>query len=347
MNVLRNPPTIKTILTHAGFWVLYVVLEYLANMYHIPPYRRYRFIITTLLTLPFLLLPTYFLALYAVPRLLLTRRILAFSLSVILVCVFVFVARLKWFEITNHMIHDVFVRMPIQKVFKNLIRDYSFVALATCLYIINDWRKKEHQTVLLTKAKAASDLALLKQQLQPHFLFNTLNNIYSLVLDNERTSELAAESILKLSRLMEFLVYRANDTDVLLADELLLVNDYLDLEKLRYDTNLRLSVHVTNIPKHLRVSPLMILPFIENCFKHGGIGPTGHFEIVLNVNYVDGQLHIHVENSKPNRNKENALIGVGIPNLRERLNLIYPNRHTLQISDTDDRYSVLLVITGL
>lgn len=324
------------------FWLLYMATEYIANLPHLSGVEHIYQLRAILLTIPILAIPTYVYVYYGIPKLLKENKIVLFIILILLSAVFVLVARLKWLEIVNYINYGYSGKMPVTKVFKNVIRDYAMIALAICIYIIADWRRKSALNEAFIKEKAATDLELLKRQLHPHFLFNTLNNIYSLALKN---SDNTGESILKLSRLLEFLVYRSNDNLIALKEELELINNYIDLEKLRYGDQLKIEFDTKNIHPTVQISPLMILPFVENCFKHGGKNKEGVFWIHMNVNLHNNTLEVFLKNSKPHRKKSAAKpAGIGLENCRKRLDLAYRDAYKLQIEDSLHYFEVKLFI---
>lgn len=288
------------------------------------------------------MLPTYFIAWYVVPRYLKSSRWHVFVLWVLVVAVFVFFARLKWEEMLIYLQSGERFDMPVNKLLKNIIRDYAIIALAVCINIIGDYRKNQRQNEQLAKAKAEAEIKLLKGQLHPHFLFNSLNNIYSLAL---MKSDLTADSILKLTELLDYLVYRANLDKVALSKEVQLLENYVDLEKLRYGEKLNVEMDIALHNDGVQVAPLILLPFAENCFKHGGPGADGLFRIRIKLHSDDQRLHFEITNSKKKRRENNPVNGgVGLENIRQRLTLLYPNRHKLNISDEAETYGVKLVI---
>lgn len=333
---------IKALSIHLLFWMLYVALEYFANLMHKRPGESLRFIQETFLSLPALMLATYFIAGYVVPRFLKTSKWPLFVFWVFVVAVFVFFARIKWAELVNYLESDRYFKMPVDKMLKNIIRDYSIIALAVCMYIIGDYRKKQQLNEQLIKAKAEAEIKLLKGQLHPHFLFNSLNNIYSLAL---MKSDLTADSILKLTELLDYLVYRANMDKVALSKEVDLLQNYVDLEQLRYGEKLKIESEIAIRNAAIQVTPLILLPFAENCFKHGGVGQDGLFRINILLIADDKKLVFHLTNSKK-KNREKAAVngGVGLENIRKRLTLLYPDRHQLRIDNQPDQYSVRLEI---
>ncbi len=332
----------KTIAIHLLFWALYILSEYLANLMHMRPGNVWPFFRAELLSLPALMLGTYFIALVAVPKFLKKGQWYWFVLSLLVVGAVVFFARIKWLEVVNYLEHQEYWKVPVSKVLKNIIRDYSIIALAVCIYIIGDYRRKQKLNEELAKAKAEAEIKLLKGQLHPHFLFNSLNNIYSLAL---MKSDLTADSILKLTELLDYLVYRANMEKVALSKEVQLLRNYVDLEKLRYGDKLKVDLDFDLENENLMVAPLILLPFAENCFKHGGAGEDGFFKIKMQLKANGKTLVFDIANSKKNGRKNNHVNGgVGLENIRKRLTLLYPGRHELHIGDSPERYEVNLKI---
>ncbi len=343
MGMKFQSPPLRTVLVHLAFWVVYVISEYFANLMHLRASGHGRFFRSMLLSLPVLVMATYFIALFAVPRFLKTERWGFFSLSLLAVAIFVLYGRVKWLELLNYLENPAHAyQVPVTKVLANVIRDYAIIALAVCIYIIGDYRRKQQANVQLVKSKAEAEIKLLKGQLHPHFLFNSLNNIYSLALVK---SDLTADSILKLTELLDYLVYRANMDKVLLSKEVQLLHNYIGLEQLRYGDHLRIETDIAVQNDNLQVAPLLLLPFAENCFKHGGPGLDGLFHVDLQLHADHQQLIFRVSNSKKNGQSGNRHAGgVGLQNIRQRLALLYPGRHQLAIDNQPNRYSVHLVI---
>lgn len=332
---------VKTILIHILLWVIYVLSEYIANLPHLAGDEHLRFLVATLLSLPVLVIPTYLVAWYGVPNYLKKDKVLFFVIFLLIAALAVLYGRIKWLELVNYIHYDYVGSMPASKVLKNVIRDYAVIALAVCIYIIDDWKKKEKENERLIVAKAKSDLELLKRQLHPHFLFNTLNNIYSLALKNLDPSDQTVESILKLSRLLEYLVYQSGEETVPFKQEIALVKNYIDLERLRHGDELYLEIDFGEINDNILTAPLIMLPFVENCFKHGGKNRNGTFWIRIDIKVFSNHLTVHISNSKrvlrkqPQKEK-----GVGLKNIRERMEILYPGTYQLNIEDTEELFTV-------
>lgn len=331
----------KTVAIHLLFWMLYVVAEYFANLMHLRAEERLRFFRSMALSMPILVFSTYFIALFAVPRFLKTERWGFFVLSLFVVAVFVFYGRIKWLEFLNYFDHQYY-KVPVAKVLSNIIRDYSIIALAVCIYIIGDYRRERRANIELVKSKAEAEIKLLKGQLHPHFLFNSLNNLYSLALVK---SDMTADSILKLTELLDYLVYRANMDKVALVKEVQLLNNYIGLEQLRYGEHLHIETDIVVKNDQLLVAPLLLLPFAENCFKHGGPAKDGLFRVSIRMCAGEEQLEFEIVNSKKDTltGKKKAG-GVGLANIQQRLSLLYPGRHKLYIDQQPDSYRVKLQI---
>ena len=129
-----------------------------------------------------------------------------------------------------------------------------------------------------------------------------------------------------------------------LSKEVELLKSYLDLEQLRYGEKLQLNVEFSEINEQIKVSPLILLPFVENCFKHGGVSPNGVFWINLKLKVYDNKFVFNIENSKKKKNNNSVNGGVGLQNIQQRLELIYPKNHRLEIEDNEDFFSVRLEV---
>lgn len=311
-------------------------------MMHLRPGTYWNFFRATLLSLPALMLATYVIAWYIVPRFLADNKWPVFLAWVVLAGTFLFFARLGWQYLVNYMEGSYYGPVPPSKMLKNIIRDYSIVALAVCIHIIGDYRHKQKLNQQLAASKMEAEIKLLKGQLHPHFLFNSLNNIYSLALVR---SELTADSILKLTELLDYLIYRANQEKVPLSEEVELLENYIGLEQLRYDDRLQIDTDLKVAAGKIPVAPLILLPFAENCFKHGGLSDDGIFRVKVYLRADEDGLDFRIYNSKkPHRSSIATTGGIGLENIRQRLTLLYPGRHSLEIRDRNKVFEVELQI---
>jgi sensor histidine kinase YesM len=214
--------------------------------------------------------------------------------------------------------------------------------IAAAIKLMKYWYVKEQRNLQLQKENAESQLQLLKAQVHPHFLFNTLNNIYSYT---QNTSPVASRLITRLSDLLRFILYETNQPLVPLSKELQMMQDYIDLEKIRYGNKLDLHISLPDKTSDLYIAPLLLLPLIENCFKHGTSNVLEQPWISLQINLQGRQMHMKLLNGKINEpRKEGPPLGIGIQNVEKRLNLLYPDKHDFLITNDEEVFIVNLKI---
>lgn len=188
-----------------------------------------------------------------------------------------------------------------------------------------------------------SELAFLKNQINPHFFFNTLNNIYSLIGSSKTDSR---EAVLKLSKLMRYLLYESEQGKTLLSQEISFMGNYIDLMKLRTSDKVKLNVDFPESVGEITIEPLLFIPFIENAFKHG-ISYREKSFIDISMELTGSGIIFRCSNSM-HKGQEDPVNtnhkGIGLENVKKRLNLLFPAKHELKINQTDDRYDVTLEI---
>ena len=214
--------------------------------------------------------------------------------------------------------------------------------IAAAIKLMKYWYVKEQRNLQLQRENAESQLQLLKAQLHPHFLFNTLNNIYSYT---QNTSPVASKLITRLSDLLRFILYETNQPLVPLSKELQMIRDYIDLEKIRYGNKLDLHISLPEKTNDLVIAPLLLLPLIENCFKHGTSKIIEQPWVSLQITLQGRQMHMKLLNGKLNEpKKEGQPLGIGIRNVEKRLNLLYPDKHQFDVTNDDEVFIVNLAI---
>ena len=218
---------------------------------------------------------------------------------------------------------------------------FFFTGTSTAIKIIKNWFQQQQESQALEKSSMQSELKFLKSQINPHFLFNTLNNLYALTL---KKSDNAPEIVIKLSEMMRYMLYECNERRVPLNKEIKYIQNYLDLEKLRQGDRIDISFEWNGMVGDQKIAPLMFIPFLENSFKHGansGIN-RGYVHIKMDIN--DKDLTFKISNSKPPPvpNPGRKVGGIGLMNVERRLNLIYPNAYDLDILNEPNEYSVKL-----
>jgi sensor histidine kinase YesM len=215
--------------------------------------------------------------------------------------------------------------------------------LAAAIKLMKYYYIKEQRNLQLQKEKAEAQLQLLKAQVHPHFLFNTLNNIYS---HTQGSSPVASKLVMGLSDMLRFMLYEGNQSLVPLSKELKMVQDYIYLEKIRYDDHLDVHIDLPADTDDLHITPLLLLPLVENCFKHGTSNMLEQPWLSLHIHLEDTIMHMKLINGKPagTSKKTDNYPGIGINNVRTRLELLYPGKHVLHITDDAEVFIVNLQI---
>ena len=224
-----------------------------------------------------------------------------------------------------------------------MLNGIYLLGLATAVKFLKDWLAQRQQLQEIEKQQVATELAFLKSQVNPHFFFNTLNNLYSLTLQK---SDLAPEVVLKLSGLMSYMLYDSGAALVPLDQEVSMLESYIALEKLRFGSRLSLHFEKTGIGNgSTRIPPLILLAFVENSFKHGMSRITGDGLINISLLVKPGELLFQIDNpiwsDHPGRAEKN---GIGLQNVVRRLDLLYGPRYHLHLSETVDHFHVTLKI---
>jgi LytS/YehU family sensor histidine kinase len=214
--------------------------------------------------------------------------------------------------------------------------------IAAAIKLKKHWYIKEQRNLQLQKENVESQLQLLKAQVHPHFLFNTLNNIYSYT---QNTSPAAAKMVSGLSDLLRFMLYEGDQRVILLSRELKMVQDYISLEQIRYGNKLDIHLDLPENTHDLYIAPLLLLPLVENCFKHGTTDmleqPLINLQLTLDKNEMRMKLINGKVNESPVRQKTQ---GIGIANVQKRLSLLYPGKHEFVITNNAEVFVVNLRI---
>ena len=210
--------------------------------------------------------------------------------------------------------------------------------LATAIKLMKHWYVEGQKNIQLQKENIESQLQLLKAQVHPHFLFNTLNNIYS---KTQNIAPAASEMIFSLSDILRYMLYECNKAVVPLSQELVMIGEYMKLEKIRYGNKLELHVDLPENTQGYFIAPLLILPFVENCFKHGTSHMLEQPWINLTITIDKGIMNLKLLNSKSSVSTPGGH-GIGIENVKKRLALLYPGKHQLVIQEEDEIFIVTL-----
>ncbi|QKJ29793.1 histidine kinase [Mucilaginibacter mali] len=215
------------------------------------------------------------------------------------------------------------------------------MALSIAIGTVQQWQSTEQRVVKAEAEKANAELSFLKAQINPHFLFNTLNNIYTLSVTN---SEHTSDSIMKLSNIMRYVTDEVSEDFVLLQDEINCVNDYIDLQRLRLGKKTKVNFKITGKISTQRIAPLILIPFVENMFKYGiskQEESTLDIELIAEAQTITLCCENRIFHNQP---KNPERVGVGIANTRQRLEYIYPKKHLLNIEEKNNIFKVKLTL---
>lgn len=221
---------------------------------------------------------------------------------------------------------------------------FAYIAVTTLIKGTRSWFllwKVRGELEVTEKQKAEFELQALKSQINPHFLFNTLNGIYSMSLNNDRR---LPGTILQLSALMRYFLYEVKDDYVPLSKELELLDNYISLQKLRLGEEMQSHIYINGKVIDQKIAPMLLVTFLENAFKHGSKTDVTEPFLILLINVDGGELNFLLENKieQPNNVEDRRYSGVGLNNIRRRLELLYPLKHSLEIKEQPDKFCVQL-----
>lgn len=225
-----------------------------------------------------------------------------------------------------------------------LTSNVFFIIMSTIFHIIVDWQRTQQNMNILALKTTQSELNFLKTQINPHFLFNTLNNLYAQTLTK---SDNAPETVLKLSEIMRYMLYDCNEAKVDLQKEVNYIYNYIALEKLRLSNQYLVNFNIQGDPSNYTISPLLFTPFIENAFKHGITKSIESGFIDINLLIESDYMTFTIKNSigqlsQPTSIRKERSGGIGLENVKRRLAILYPKQHELDVKQTDNNYQVIL-----
>lgn len=332
---------IQLFFIHFSLWALFYVFflfPFFFQLRQVPPNLPVRLVLTVVLF--------YFNYFFLVPRLLLKKNTALY----IVICVLLI-------AVAGLIIEFGFSPEPKGPPFppqgRGLGRPTGFIGplfiminLSTPIFISGllrlyvEWRKNEDLRKKVENEKVNSELQFLKTQLNPHFLFNSLNAIYSLSVKNSNNT---SEAIISLSELMRYMLYEADKDMVPLNKELEYIKNYVQLQRLRLSDSVNVHLKISGEDKGKEVPPLLFISFIENAFKYG-TDFKGATYVSINFLIEENIIHFKVENKIGVHRKNSKNSGVGLENIKNRLRLLYPDSHKLQITDDGETYLVELTL---
>ncbi len=335
----------QRIIWHLIFWIGYTV--FIATVYGSFEKDYGQRFIEVLIQLPLRIITAYFTVYILVMRILLKKKYLLFTFSFVFsILVFSILQRMVYYEITFPLYYKDFLKYPIfymPAMLKGIINLYTVSIALLSIKFLKQWYENQSIKQELEMEKAQAELKLLKAQIHPHFLFNTLNNLYALTL---KKSDLAPQVVLKLSHLLNYILYECNVRYVSLDKEIEMLKNYIELEKIRYGERLKIEFDIEGSLVGKSIAPLLLLPFVENSFKHGISGSLENpwIHIILQIN--EKELIFQIENTKEKNNKavHSYQEGIGLKNVKRRLELLHTGNYELTIEDKENTFFVLLSV---
>jgi two-component system LytT family sensor kinase len=350
---MKSGKIVLQVFIHIAAWTCFLMLPFA----FLPREREGSFIPPGYFSLYFVLINSFYIGFYylnyyiIIPKLLTRKKVIPFIIVSVLFLLF-----FGLFPRLYHYLSDTLQWLPpiVRRSTRprNLLPPllsagslaiFSMVfAISTGLQVVTQWFQTEQKNKEIENEKLHTELSFLKSQINPHFLFNTLNNIYSLAADNSRHT---AEAVMKLSSIMRYVLTEAKNDCVPVDKEIVFIRHYIELQKLRLTDKSSVEFSVDGDPVGKKISPLLFLPFVENAFKYG-VSTREISPIIILLKIEDKTIFFHVKNNKHNSTllKPAENTGIGINNSRRRLELLYQNRYTLNIDDNASTYTVNLKI---
>lgn len=249
---------------------------------------------------------------------------------------------LRFDRYLEFILADGFIGLLEPHKFSVLILDFIFmVSIPLAPKLVKSLLEDSLRRMKLERDNLAMELDFLKSQVSPHFLFNTLNNVYRM---SEKADPEAPGTILRLSNLVRYSLYESKHDKIQLSKEIEFIRNYINLAKLRYSDHVPITIQISEIDEPYKIIPLILIPFVENAFKHGPYRSRNNSWVDISLHVMEGQLFFSAANGTDNKVEKPLTGGVGLQNTRRRLELYYPNRHQLQTTEKKNSYHVDLVI---
>jgi len=304
---------------------------------------------TNLIGFPIHMALAYFNVYYLMPKLVYTQKYFLYTVSILTA---LFVMLLVKYNLTYYLVSsNVWPEGPVETntlslgyAAQTMIGEVYVISFFTAIKLTIDWLRESSRIHDLERRQLQTELRFLRSQVSPHFFFNTLNNIYSLTLEK---SDRAPEVILKLSDLMRYLLYATKKRQQDLTSEIECIQNYIDLERIRFDDSLKIDMNISGELNKCKIAPMLLIPLVENCFKHGASKNIGEMRINIDLDVAGSFMTFKIANTIPQANTSRNLPtragGIGLPNVKKRLELGYgKNDYNLSIFEEGNMFTVLL-----
>lgn len=349
MNYFKKTPSLShaPLVRHILFWL--VIYTYFIGTTNMENYSGYKEVIVHFSIYVFCQIIVAYTCLYLlIPRFLTQKKHVQFVIFLLLLMVVTFILFVGF--------HEYYFRPKYSKTDGTSVYNSSkifwekllslrifigksvIILTPVTLLVVVRFYKEQQNFLKLNEQKRTNELSVLKQQLNPHFLFNTLNNLYALCIDK---SDEAPEVILKLSEMLDYMLYGCNDQYVALQKEIELLNNYLALEKIRYGKRVTIQFK-KNMESNVKIAPLILLTFVENAFKHGVAQELKRAFIAIDITQKEDFIHARISNSIAENKVASNKTSIGISNVKKQLELLYLESYSLEISEENNLFHVYL-----
>ena len=329
---------LRRVIYHATFWLLLFAAWY---YFRYEDFRtRQQALLLIFIRVADLALMVYIVNYLLIPKLLYRKKYIVFGLAF-----FVIIATSSIFKI--YLLESIlspgqpfafFDRELKVRIYDNVIPHFLLVSTGAAFKLLLDHAQAQRRMGELAKEKAEAELGFLKSQINPHFLFNSLNSVYFLI-DKNNTD--ARNALHKFSDMLRYQLYEIKDQKIPIEKEIGFIRDYIDLQRLRREDNCLVKLNVDREVAGFSIEPLLLIPFVENSFKHLSNYSNGRMnEIFIDLSKINGNLSFKISNTMEGGRGEKG--GIGLPNVQRRLELLYPQRHALQARQQDGWYEVEL-----
>jgi sensor histidine kinase YesM len=280
---------------------------------------------------------------YLIPKLLLKnkrKKFIAFAFAAIVM--FFYVQLLLTLFLVVKLLQDGHRLFPemidVMMLFLNM---FFVVFAAIAIKFYKRWNEKDYREQQVRKEKVEAELQMLKAQINPHFLFNTLNSIYVLAM---KKSEQTANVVMKLSDILDYLLYKIDAPKIAVANEIQIIETYIELERIRFSDRVHINFTSCFKSKDIQIPPMLIIPFVENAFKHGVAKSMKKSWVKIAINETVHSLDIEISNSKSQNTANYKTGGIGLVNVKKRLDLLFGDRYKIHIFENNKRFDVFLSI---
>ncbi len=304
---------------------------------------------TNLIGFPIHMALAYFNVYYLMPKFVYTQKYLAYTFYILASLLIMLLVK---YNLTYYLAGpNVMPEGPgettsltLSYAVTTMIGEVYVISFFTAIKLTIDWLRESSKLHELEKRQLKTELRFLRSQVSPHFFFNTLNNIYSLTLEK---SDKAPEVVLKLSELMRYLLYATKKQRQDLTSEVECIRNYIDLERIRFDNTLKIDMNISGNLDNYTIAPMLLIPLVENCFKHGASKSIGEMRIQIDLMVSDGFMDFKVSNTIPKENPKSDYPtrsgGIGLSNVKKRLELGYEkNDYQLSIYEENNLFIVIL-----